>query len=101
MVNITPGQLRIVQTVLREVLAPGSKVWVYGSRAKGGVHRASDLDLAIDSGKKLDLAALAKITDAFSEALLPFKADILDLHTTSPEFRAQIDAHKIPLPGFE
>ena len=98
MIDITAEQLHIVQSVLRATLLTGSRVWVYGSRVKGETRPASDLDLAIDAGEKLSLESLAKIVDAFGEAPLPFKVDVLDLHDISSNFRAVIDAQKTALP---
>jgi predicted nucleotidyltransferase len=98
MIDITPEQLKIVQSVLHETLQHGSRVWAYGSRTKGTSRPSSDLDLAIDDGRKLSLPALARIVDAFGEAPLPFKVDVLDLHDVSSNFRAVIDAQKIALP---
>ncbi|MBU6426172.1 MAG: nucleotidyltransferase domain-containing protein, partial [Rhodospirillales bacterium] len=77
---------------------PGVKIWVFGSRAKGTTRRGSDLDLAISA---VPPAAKARLAEAFENAPLAYKVDIVDLATVSPEFRALIDAHKIALPGFE
>ncbi len=89
-----------MQTILRAQI-PSAKVWVFGSRAKGTTRRGSDLDLAIDNGAPLPPAMAAHLADAFEEAPLAYKVDLVDLHNISPEFRALIDAHKIALPGFE
>ncbi len=99
MIDITQNELALVQKILRERL-PTAKVWVFGSRAKGTTRRGSDLDLAIDNGTALPSSTAAHLADAFEEAPLAYKVDLVDLHSISPEFRALIDAHKIALPGF-
>lgn len=102
MIDIAPHELDLVQTILRTGLPDhAARVWVFGSRAKGTTKRGSDLDLAIDIGAALPFAAKAHLADAFENAPLPFNVDLVDLHAISPEFRALIDAHKLPFPGFE
>ncbi|MDD2795504.1 nucleotidyltransferase family protein [Acidocella sp.] len=100
MIDLTPDELSLVQKILRAQI-PAAKVWVFGSRAKGTTKRASDLDLAIDTGAPLPPAVSAHLADAFDEAPLACNVDLVDLHNITPEFRALIDAHKIALPGFE
>lgn len=102
MIEVTPHELALVQAILQtELPSRTTKVWVFGSRAKGAAQRGSDLDLAIDMGLKLPFAVAAHLAHAFEEAPLPFNVDIVDLHSITPEFRALIDAHKIALPGFD
>jgi len=100
MIDITPGELELVQTILRATI-PTAKVWVFGSRAKGAARRGSDLDLAIDYGGKLPGSVAAHLADEFEEAPLAYNVDLVDLHDVTREFRALIEADKIPLPGFE
>jgi predicted nucleotidyltransferase len=100
MIDITPGELDLVQTILRGQI-PTAKVWIFGSRAKGMARRGSDLDLAIDDGGKLSGSIAAHLAHSFEEAPLAFNVDLVDLHDVTREFRALIEADKIPLPGFE
>ncbi len=100
MIDITQEELALVQKILRETI-PGAKVWVFGSRANGTTRRGSDLDLAIDAGAPLPFSMAVHLADAFEEAPLAYTVDLVDLHNISPEFRALIDARRLPLPGFE
>jgi predicted nucleotidyltransferase len=99
--DITPAQLALVQSILQKHLPAIAKVWVFGSRANGKSRPSSDLDLAIDAGRKLSLHDTAKLTDDFDEAPLPFSVDILDLHSVSPEFLGLVESDFRPFPGFE
>lgn len=90
----------MVQAILRAKI-PAARIWVFGSRAKGMSRHGSDLDLAIDNGVPLSGAVTAHLADAFEEAPLAFGVDLIDLHNVSGEFRALIEADKIPFPGFE
>lgn len=96
-INIAPDHLQIVRDILCRHLPPQAKVWVFGSRAGGKVKRFSDLDLAVDAGRPLTLDEEGSIRDAFTESALPWRVDIVDMQTVSPEFRRIVDEHKIPL----
>ena len=41
---------------------------------------------------------VGRLRDAFDDALLDWKVDVIDLNAVSPEFRRIVDAHKVPLP---
>lgn len=86
---IQPHQWQELSAILQTHL-PGRKVWAFGSRATGQrVRRFSDLDLAV-GGEELSLEVLDTLSEALDESRLPFKVDIVDLATVTPEFRARI-----------
>lgn len=96
-IDITPDQKIIVCAILRRHLPQGAQVWVFGSRAGGKVKRFSDLDLAVDAGRPLTVSEESHIKDAFTESLLPWRVDIVDMRTVSDTFRRIVDQQKIPL----
>ncbi|HTQ72054.1 MAG TPA: nucleotidyltransferase domain-containing protein [Acidocella sp.] len=100
MIDVTAKDLALVQQILHGH-CQAAKIWVFGSRAKGTAKRGSDLDLAIDAGAALPASVKARLAASFEDAPLPYTVDLVDLATVSPEFRALIDAHKLPFPGFE
>ena len=53
---------------------------MFGSRATGRARRYSDLDLAIDAGRRLTLDEIAGLAEAFSDSDLPYKVDLADWH---------------------
>ncbi len=67
---------RLVLHILDIHLPRGAKVWLFGSRATGRARRYSDLDLAIDAGRRLSLDELAELAEAFSDSDLPYKVDL-------------------------
>lgn len=101
MIDLAPRELALVQKILRDGLPAAARVWVFGSRAKGTAKRASDLDLAVDAGAPLPFSVTARLDGVFDEAPLAFSVDLVDMHAVSSAFRALIDGHKVPLPGFE
>jgi len=86
MIKITPEQLKVVTEILSKHV-PGSEVRAFGSRVNGTPKPYSDLDLAIIAGKELDIASLGALREAFAESDLPFRVDIIDWHSTSPQFK--------------
>lgn len=92
--DISSEHLAIVQQILRQ-LVPSCEVWAFGSRVKGTAKPFSDLDLVIMSQQPLSLALMASLHEAFSESDLPWKVDIVDWSTTSPEFRAVIEQQNV------
>ena len=69
------------------------KVILFGSRARGDYHRASDIDLAVEGGRITDFILDVKET---TSTLLNF--DIVDLKKTAPgEFLEAIEKEGVIL----
>jgi predicted nucleotidyltransferase len=95
--DIRDDHAAIVRDVLRQHLPPGARAYVFGSRARGGARRYSDLDLALEWDRALEFDVISEIAEALSESDLPYKVDIVDLSIIEPSFRARIVADCIPL----
>jgi uncharacterized protein len=96
-IDLMPEHGRIVLDILREHLPPGVKVWVFGSRATGRARRYSDLDLAIDAGRRLTIDETAILREAFDECDLPHRVDLVDWQAIGDRFRNLIAAERVPL----
>ena len=96
-IDISETHKEIVQAILREHLTNTCHVWVFGSRATWLAKEYSDLDLAIarKDGTALSLTVTSAIETAFEDSLLPWKVDVIDLHSVSEEFRAAIERDKL------
>lgn len=70
---------------------------MFGSRATGRARRYSDLDLAIDAGRRLTLDEIAGLTEAFSDSDLPYKVDLIDWHDIDDRWRQTIVAERAAL----
>lgn len=99
--DITPEQERIVQQILKKNLFPGTRVWVFGSRASKAKKEFSDLDLAIESKQALPISILASLEHDFTESDLPYKVDIVDLNNITEDFRNTIQAEMVLFCGQE
>lgn len=96
-IDISETHKEIVQAILREHLTTSCHVWVFGSRATWLAKEYSDLDLAIarKDGTPLSLTVMSAIETAFEDSLLPWKVDVIDLHSVSAEFRTAIERDKV------
>lgn len=86
-IDIKPEHLKIVHNILLQHLPAHSKVWVFGSRAKGNAKKFSDLDLVIDAGKSLPGQTMTNLAFDFEESDLPYRVDIVDWNTISDNFK--------------
>lgn len=93
-IDIAPEDWAIVEDILRRHV-PDLEVWAFGSRAQHKARRYSDLDLAIISPTPLSFSLLGRLKDDFSDSDLPWRVDVLDWATTSPEFRAIVARDKV------
>lgn len=69
---------RILAIVQEGLKGKHVSVYLFGSRAEGRQHRASDYDLAVDAPEDEDLA-LHRIRDALEESTIPYTVDVVDL----------------------
>jgi predicted nucleotidyltransferase len=98
-IDLLQEDLAILLGVLRACLPPGTRVWVFGSRATGAARRYSDLDLALLGDERLDLDMLRRLQEALSESDLTIKVDVVDLCAVDPAFRRRIEVEMVPLPS--
>lgn len=71
---------------------------LYGSRATGHHHRASDIDLAL-MGEDLTWSVLIQIKTAFEESQLPVFVDVLHYQSLSNDnpIKKQLDLHGVKI----
>jgi predicted nucleotidyltransferase len=96
-IDVSAEHRRIVLDLLAEHLPHGGEVWVFGSRATGRARRYSDLDLAIDAGRRLTSDEASMLREAFEECDLPYRVDIVDWHAIDERFRCLIEAERVAL----
>lgn len=71
-------------------LFPDSKIYLYGSRARGMSSKWSDIDLAIDAKEPIHFAKIGEANDVMSELNIPYKVDVVDFHSVTDEMRKEI-----------
>jgi type I restriction enzyme S subunit len=96
-IDLPADHRRLVLNVIRANLPQSTKAWVFGSRATGRARRYSDLDLALDAGRRLTLDEIARLTEAFSDSDLPYRVDLVDLHDIDDRWRQIVVAERVAL----
>ena len=86
-IDLSEDHRRLVLNILAAHLPQGSTAWMFGSRATGRTRPLSNLDLAIDAGRRLTLDEIAALAEAFSESDLPYKVNIVDWRGIDERFR--------------
>jgi len=94
-IDLPADHRRLVLNILRAHLPQHARTWVFGSRATGRARRHSDLDLAIDAGRRLTLDEIAELAEAFSDSDLPYKVDLVDWHDIDDRWRQTIAAGRV------
>ena len=94
---LKPAELATVRAVLAAHLPADVRVAAFGSRVRGKPKPWSDLDLELAGSGPISLPVLAELAEAFDECPLPWKVDLVDRATVTPEFGAIIDAEKVEI----
>ena len=95
MLDLTPAQKTLVCSIVDAHLER-QRVRVFGSRARRTAKPYSDLDLLV-LGAPLGPELRGTLEEAFDESDLPFRVDIAEAATLSPEFRALIEPQALTL----
>ena len=95
MLDLTPPQKALVCAIVDAHL-DRQRVRVFGSRAHRAAKPFSDLDLLL-LGAPLGAKLRGTLEEAFDESDLPFRVDIAEAATLSPEFLALIEPQAVAL----
>lgn len=71
-------------------LFPQAKIYLYGSRARGTYKHGSDIDVAIDAGKKLERVDVGEARDMLNESNIPYKIEVVDFHNIPDQMQKNI-----------
>ncbi len=94
--GMTPDQIATILKIIHLRL-PKVTVYAYGSRVNGKPRKYSDLDIALDDGRKIGLSVILQLKESLSETNIPFSIDIIDYHSIGPTFKRIVDNEKIIL----
>ncbi len=65
-------------------ILPDVEIFIYGSRVQGKAREYSDVDIALRGD--IDFDKLLKIKALFEDSTFPYKVDVVDLSSLTPEF---------------
>lgn len=92
--DVAPAHLALLRSILARHV-PDRTVVAFGSRASGTAKPWSDLDLAILGDGRLPLVVIARLASDLEESMLPFRVDVVERATLSPEFGRRIDREAV------
>lgn len=76
-----------------------SLVLLYGSQAKGEIHKDSDIDIAVLGIKPISTDDLIALNNEFAQIFEAYEIDVKSLHNTGPLFRYQVMQNSVLLYG--
>jgi len=72
-------------------LFPNAKIYLFGSRARGTYTERSDIDIAIDLGRKMEFSELGVAKNVLEGLNIPQKIDVVDMqHSITDSMKEQI-----------
>lgn len=69
---------------------PDCTVYLFGSRARNSHHMGSDIDLAIDAKKSLDIGLIGMIKEECAQSSIPLFVDVVDLNSIDDDMKKEI-----------
>jgi len=75
---------------LLTVLFPSATIYLFGSRARGDHTDRSDIDIAIDLGRAMEIREIAKARGVLEGLNLPWKIDVVDMNSISAAMKGFI-----------
>jgi predicted nucleotidyltransferase len=63
-----------------------AKVFLFGSHARGGARRGSDIDVAILPADPIPAPVLARIRERLEQSRVPYEVDLVDLARAEGDF---------------
>lgn len=80
---------------LLTALLPTVKIILFGSRARGTHRPTSDIDIALDAGRKLGTLEIAQAQNILEALNIPQKIELVDIHAIPEEMKTIISKEGI------
>ena len=80
---------KILLEIIHEIL-PNCNVYLFGSRARCDHDQGSDIDLALDCQKPIELNKISQIKEKIEESIIPLFVDLVDIHTAGDTIKKEI-----------
>ena len=87
--DITEEEKRKIIALI-SALQPHVKIYLFGSRARGDYSRGSDVDIALDGGRRIERVDVGEVRDVLNETNMLFKFDVVDFHAVQESMRGFI-----------
>lgn len=80
---------RIIIGVI-SILFPTARIILYGSRARGDYKEKSDIDIAIDTGKREEFVDIGEARNMLRESNILYNIDVVDVHIMPESMRTDV-----------
>lgn len=81
----------MARSIVARMIGPEqARVSLFGSRARGGARRWSDIDLAVEPKGDLPRSVLAELRDAFETSNMLLNVDVVDLRDASAAIKQTV-----------
>lgn len=78
------------ELVVDQLSSEKVRIYLFGSWAHQEEKQSSDIDIAIETDKPLDLYKWNDLIEKIEESTIPYKVDVVDLRHTSPKFAEKV-----------
>jgi len=72
--------------LLNRLGAYETRIFLFGSMARGDFRRTSDIDIAVLPQKKLPPGLLSRLREEIEESTIPYRVELVDLSKAAPRF---------------
>ena len=93
--NIQVKDQEMLSVIIKRYL-PDTKIYLFGSRARGTNNPGSDIDIALDNNGPIDWSILGAIKEEISDSDIVLFVDVVDMYDVSDEIKKQIMRDGIP-----
>ena len=92
MIDLRGKDRQAIITLAEAAFSPGTALWAYGSRVKGGNHEGSGLDLVVKTPQQQTLALerLANFKTALQASNIPILVQVLSWQHMPEAFKAGV-----------
>ena len=96
MIDLENKYIEFIKNTINNVLTD-VEIYIFGSRVQGVAKKYSDVDIALRSSEKIKFSDILRIKSLFENSIFPYKVDIVNLDSVTPEFLSIIEKDMIKI----
>lgn len=86
---------KVRQMLLNELNATSSRIYLFGSWARGEQRRSSDIDIAVEHQGTITPSQFAAVRERLEESHIPYRVDVVDLTKAGDDLIKKVRAEGI------
>ena len=96
MIDLENKYIEFIKNTINNVLTD-VEIYIFGSRVQGVAKKYSDVDIALRSSEMIKFSDILRIKSLFENSIFPYKVDIVNLDSVTPEFLSIIEKDMIKI----